>query len=428
MTATAPDAMTEWRRHFMLPIAAALGYACSVIHIYGLGPFIAPISAEFGWTRAEVTFGLTISTVISAVFCIPIGILVDRFGPRRLGLVGCLLMLGTFSLLGTATGELWNWYLLWVVLSLGTILVQATIWTAAVSSRFERARGLALAIALSGASIGATVFPPLATWLIETHGWQRAVAYEASIWAAVTFPVLLLFFRGARDRGASPDPTDAPVQAVQGGVTLPEAFRSSVFWRLFAASMMFTVTIIALQVHFVPVLTDGGAAPMAAAGIAALVGIFSIIGRLGTGFLLDRFRGSRVGALVFLLPAFGCLLLLYGGADTLALSVAAALIGLTLGSEIDVIAYLTSRYFGLRHFGALYGAMLVALSMGTAIGPVAAAAVFDSQGSYAPFLWLTIALMLGSSTALMTLPRPVFGADVHAVPGDLAHDGPPPLD
>jgi len=193
-------------------------------------------------------------------------------------------------------------------------------------------------------------------------------------------------------------------------VTVREGLRSSVFYRLFIASALFTFTIIALVVHFVPILKDRGAEPMAAAGIAALVGLFSIVGRLATGLLLDRFRASLVGAGVFLLPIIACALLLVVGSSRLAQSVAAAVIGLTLGSEVDVIVYLTTRHFGLKNFGALYGGLLTALSLGTAFGPLAAAAIYDHNGSYELFLWLTMLFMAGSSVALVTLPRPTFAS------------------
>jgi predicted MFS family arabinose efflux permease len=399
-------ASAEWRRFGMLPVAAALGYATSVIHIYGLGPYIEPIQEAFGWSRVLVTSGLTIATVINAVFCIVIGMLVDRIGPRRVGLVGVLLTTAAFALLGTASGEKANWFLLWGAMAFATLPVQATIWTSAVASRFATSRGMALAVTLSGASLAATVFPVLATWLIKTYGWRTAFAAEAGIWAAITFPMLLLFFRGAHDVKSPKDDGATHGSAQLEGVSVSEGFRSTVFLRLFLASVLFTFTIIALVVHFIPILTNAGADRLAAAGVASLVGIFSIVGRLATGYMLDHFRASLVGAVIFLLPIAACVLLLLGGNNPLAQSVAAIVIGLTLGSEIDVFVYLTAKHFGLKNFGTIYGGLLTALSVGTAFGPLAAAAVYDISGSYTPFLLLTIVFMACSSLALASLPHP----------------------
>ena len=402
------SARAEWRRYHMVPIAAALGYATSVIHIYGLGPYIEPISQSFGWSRTQTTVGLTIATLVQAVFGIPIGLLVDRFGPRPFALVGILLTTGAFALLGTASGEAANWYLLWGLLAIATLPVQATIWTSAVATRFEASRGLAFAITLCGASLAATIFPLLGTWLIGLYGWQTAVTVQAGIWVVIAFPIILIFFRGAHDRQPKQAKDGREERPELAGVALSEGLRSSIYLRLLLASLLFTFTIIALVVHFVPILTDRGANRVEAAGIASLVGLFSIVGRLGTGLLLDRFRGSTVGAVAFLLPAAGCLLLLLAGHTFMAQAVAASLIGLTLGAEVDVIVYLTTKHFGLRNFGALYGGLLAALSIGTATGPLGAAAIFDQTGGYAPFLWLTMAFMAGSSVALASLPRPAY--------------------
>ena len=423
MRSTHSGAASEWRGHFMLPVAAALGYSTSVIHISGLGPYLEPVQQAFGWSRSQATMGLTIATFINALFCLPIGALVDRMGPRSVGLIGVLCTSAAFALIGTATGDISNWSMLWAVLAFATLPVQATIWTSAVASRFEASRGLALAITLCGASIGAAVFPLLATWLIGAYGWRSAFLVEGGIWAAITFPMLLLFFRGAHDvqRTAA---AAADTKKLLTGVSVAEGLRSLVFYRLFIASALFTFTIIALVVHFVPILKDRGAQPMAAAGVASLVGLFSIVGRLATGLLLDRFRASYVGATVFLLPMLACALLLTAGANPLAQSVAAAVIGLTLGSEVDVIVYLATRHFGLKHFGTLYGGLLTALSLGTAFGPLAAAAIHDRNGTYEPFLWLTILFMAGSSLALFTLPHSTFAAHGTQTPAA----SPAPLD
>lgn len=116
---------------------------------------------------------------------------------------------------------------------------------------------------------------------------------------------------------------------------------------------------------------------------------------------------SLIGAAAFLFPIIASALLLLDGSNPISQSIAAAVLGLTVGSEVDVIAYLAARHFGLKSFGALYGAMVMALSLGTAFGPLAAGALFDRFGSYAPFLMLTMFLTAASAIALFTLgPTP----------------------
>lgn len=398
----------EWTRYWYLPVAAALGYATAVLHVYSIGPFIEPLQQEFGWSRAQVSAGITISGLTGALFSVPVGLLVDRFGPRLVGLLGVLLMTGAVALLGTATGGSTNWLLLWGVIAFANLWLQATVWTSAVASRFERSRGLAFAVTLSGASVAATVFPILATWLIGAYGWRAGFIGMGGLWAALVFPLMLIFFRGAQDekhkKRTQHDTISLP------GLSIAEGLRSPAFYQLLLASILFTFTALGIIVHFVPILTDRGAEPLAAAGVAALIGIFSIVGRLGTGLLLDRLPGNIIGAVAFLLPIAACSLLLLDGANPASQALAASIFGLTLGAEVDVIAYLASRHFGLKHFGVFYGAMVGALALGTAFGPLAAGLAFDHYQGYAEFLILTIAFMAISSLALLFLRKPRFSA------------------
>lgn len=408
-------AAAEWRSFGFLPFVAALGYATSVLHVYSLGPFIGALQQEFGWSRAQVSGGLTIAALISAAGCIPVGMMVDRIGPRRVGLVGVLAMCGAVALASTATGQMANWLALWSVIAVGTFCVQATVWTSAVASRFETSRGFAFAITLSGASLSATLFPLFATWMIGAYGWRMAYVAMGGLWAALVFPLLFIFFRGAQDEGRK-ERTTRPAAAISlTGISFSEGLRTPALYKLLMAAGLFAFTAIGVVVHFVPILTDSGATPLSAAGIASLVGIFSVIGRLGTGVLLDKLPGHVVGAVAFLIPIVACALLLADGASPVSQAVAAAIFGLTLGSEVDVIAYLAARHFGLKNFGALYGVLQMALACGAAFGPLAAGAVFDRYESYAPFLMLTTALMAASAIVLFTLgPAPSKVAAVGA--------------
>lgn len=409
---TALSAKAEWERYWTLPIAAALGYATSVIHIYGLSPYVVPVSEDFGWSRSTVTIGLTIATLIQALFGVPIGMLVDRIGPRPLGVIGIALTCAAFATIGMASnGSELQWYGLWVVMAFATLPVQATIWTAAVATRFEESRGLAFAITLCGASVAQALFPWLGTILIASHGWQSAMALQAGIWAMVAWTVIFLFFRGARDekphvhKGGEIAAAAAPERAE--GFDFIEGLRSSIYIRLLIASLLFTFVALALVVNFIAIQTDAGMTATAAGALAFWIGIFAIAGRLGTGFLLDRLRANLVGAGIFCLPILACLTFLFAGPETAFL--AAALIGLTVGAEVDVIVYLATRHFGLKAFGALYGGLLVALSVGTALGPLAANEVYDATRSYDGFFWVAIGCMVVSVACLASLPQPAFG-------------------
>jgi predicted MFS family arabinose efflux permease len=297
-----------------------------------------------------------------------------------------------------------NWILLWCLIAFASFWVQTTVWTSAVASRFESSRGLAFAVTLSGGSLAAALFPPLATAFIGEIGWRGAFLGIGTVWGLIVAVAVFVFFRGAQDDAlVQAAPESEPVALP--GATMREGLTSAAFYKLLFAAGLFAFTTLGVVVHLVPILRGAGAEPLAAAGTASLVGIFSIIGRLGVGLLLDRFPARVVGACAYLVPIGGGALLLLDGAHPVNQTVAAALFGLTLGAEVDVIAYLASRYFGLKNFGGLFGGLVAALSLGTAFGPLAAGAVFDRFGGYEPFLVLTIILMALSSVLLASLRR-----------------------
>lgn len=409
---TAPaTAREEWRRYGYLPFIAAVGYTTSSMHSYGIGSFIVPLQEEFGWSRAFISMGLTIAGLTGAALAIPMGIMVDRFGPRRIGMIGVVLMICAFGLLGTATGTTSNWIALWAVLALCNPWATVVSWTKAVASRFEHSRGLAFAITLSGAPITTTFLPLVATAFTLAYGWRAGFFGVAVVWALFVWPLIFLFFRSAHEDLSAVKAREEKVPAVElPGLTVAEALRSPSFYQLLLASALFAFTVVGTTVHFVPILTDSGAAPMKAAGIASLVGVFAFIGRVGMGVLLDRFPANLLGGAVCTLPAMSCALLLMHGDDPMFQAIAAALLGLTVGGEIDIIAYLTTRQFGLKRYGAIYGSMTAAMNIGTATGGVTAGAIYDWQGSYDTFLIVTITAMLTSSLALVTIRKSPFAA------------------
>lgn len=413
MSGSASGAVSEWRSYWPLPIAAGFGYSTAVLYTYGIGPFFIPLEQDFGWSRVEVSFGLFIAGLVGAILSAPVGILIDRVGPRVVGLVGVLAVTSAFALLGTATGTELNWVLLWLVVAFANVLVGSTVWTSAVATRFEKSRGFAFAITLSGASLSAAIFPLMGAWLISTYGWRIAFFTMGGAWAAIVFPVLVLFFRGGKDRASKWAQKDKQVkiqkEVVLDGLSFRQALKTPPFYKLMIAGGLYTFTTLAIVIHFVPVLVGSGHSPLASAGVASLIGVFAIVGRLGTGILLDHFSGNLIGGIVFILPVVSCALLLMTGLDLWAYSIAAIILGLTLGAEIDVIAYLATRHLGLRSFGVLFGAMVGAMALGISIGPLAAAAVHDRYGDYSYFLLLTILAMTVSSFALATLGPSRFG-------------------
>lgn len=411
MSTSPASARSEWAAYWYLPLTAALGISASGLHIYGIGPFMAPIQHDFGWTRAQTLSGTAIVSLGVALGSLPMGALIDRWGPRRIALVGVLVMGAAVALLGAATGTMVNWWILWSIVALTATSVQSMVWTSAVVSRFDAARGLALGITLSGNSFAVFAMPLLSTWLVASFGWRHAFIGLGGIWALTSFPVLYLFFRGAHDGERVPRHRSIPQASSIPGLSLTEALREPAFRKLMFATAFFVLVVYGGVIHFVPILTGNGASPLVAAGAASTIGIFSLIGRLGTAAMIDRLPAHIIGAVSFVLPIPACVILLTNGLGTAGYFASATMFGLTLGAEIDVITYLAAQRFGLRSFGAVQGSLLCAMAVGAALGPLAAGAVFDHFGNYTYFLLSSSLILLVSAVLIGSIgPAPARAA------------------
>lgn len=416
-------ALAEWRQYWYLPLVAALGASSATLGIYGMGPFIKPLAEEFGWSRADVLSGQFISSIFGIVAGVVIGILVDRFGPRRLALIGVAWVTISVALLGTATGTKTDWLLHWALIALGAALVMPTVWVNAISTRFEASRGLAIGLTLCGMTIGSSIFPLLGTWMIKLYGVRGGFTALGLIWLVLLLPLVFLFFRGANDdpavraRAAAAAKTakaDAAA-ATLPGLTVREGLAGGAFYKLMIAGGVYSLVLVGLNLNLQALLEDRGVQPMNAAWQVSLLGWFSITSRLVTGHLMDRIRPDLVGGIAFILPTIGCMLLLIPDGGTIVQMAAIAILGLSIGGELGVVTYLSTRYFGMRSFGKLYGGVLIPMAIGTASGPILAAAVHDRYGTYTPFIYLTITLMIVGGIALFTLGRPPVWEEAKAM-------------
>ena len=409
-------AAAEWRRHWYLPLVAALGYSATQLYAYALAPFIEPIQHEFGWTRAQVMTGVAIANIPQILLLPLVGMLVDRWGPRRVGLVGVCAVPAAFSLLGLATGTRFDWWLIWAGVALAAPWAQGSIWTSATVSRFEAGRGLAIAVTLSGGAMAATVMPPLATALVAHFGWRHGFMVLAGSWWLIMFLPVLFFFRGALDDNAAQRTTRADraaAAASQPGLTMAEAVRRPAFYKLILASAGFAIVVVGTIQQLVLIFKGFGVDAMRAAGTASLVGLFSIAGRIVAGVMLDRFRANIVGGIAYLLPIPAYLLLLGSGTATGSQMVAAVLLGLALGAQADAIAYLITRHFGLKRFASVMSVMFSFIALGAALGPLLGGAIYDRFGGYGPYMIASLALSVLSAIAVLSMRNPPFGGHSH---------------
>ena len=396
---------SESREDWMVVIASTIALIASVSHVYSMGVLIGPLEAEFGWSRGQISAGLAVVSVISVVLAPFVGMAVDRFGSRRVGLPGLVFYLFAVAMLSTASATIWHWWALWILIAIGTVLIKPTVWLAAIAGRFESRRGIALAVALCGTSIGTAILPYLTGLLLSFGSWRTVYLTLSVVAGLVSLPMVYLFFK---DGGAGRC-SGVEAQPPKPGLGRREGLTSSFFIKMAVAAFLVTLAILSLTVHFVPIMIARGMSPLAAASIAGVVGVGSIIGRLGTGFLLDRFPGRIIGAASFAMPILACVLLLTLDTSFASALAIGAIIGVSLGAEIDIFAFLSARYFGLANYGLLFGTLAGLISFGAGLGPTLAGFIFDQFQSYDVLLIVVMPLLaIGIALVASLGPEPTF--------------------
>ncbi|HET6971634.1 MAG TPA: MFS transporter [Phenylobacterium sp.] len=373
---------------------ATLGLAVGVhsLPFYTSGLFMKALQAEFGWTRAQVSLGPTVLIAALGLASPAVGVAADRWGERAL-IAPCLVILALFFAGLSRLGPNIGFYYLAVVAMAVIASGSATpTFTRVINASFDKARGTALGIGLVGTGLASTFVPPLLSRVIADHGWRAGYLALAGVVVAATPIIVLLLDRGPRAQ-ARPEAGE--------GAPLGEALADPIFWSLAAAFFLVALASPGLVVHFVPLLTDQGLTPAAAAGLASAIGLCIIFGRLSTGLMIDRIFAPKVAAGLMTLSAVGFLVLALGGAR-MAL-VGALAVGLSFGAEVDLIGYLGSRYFGLKAYGKIYGLLYAACLAGTALSPWAYGWVVDHTGSYRPMLFAAAALLALSAVVFATM-------------------------
>jgi predicted MFS family arabinose efflux permease len=285
-----------------------------------------------------------------------------------------------------------------------------------VSAWFDDRRGLALGITMSGIGLGAALVPQYTQFLIGNLGWRVAYLGLGLLTLVVAFPAVFLFIReplkakttAGGVHAQSPASEDRPPD-----LEVREALGGRRFWLIACALLLVSTVTQGLVVHTVPLLTDNGYSPEAAATLMIAVGLSTMAGRLLSGYLVDKIFAPFVAASFFLLPCLGIYLL-----DSTISPVAGIIsLGLASGTEIDMIGFLTSRYFGMKRFGQLYGYLFASFVVGSAIGPYMMGLAFERLHSYEPALWTFGAFMLLASAAILCLGPYRYPAEERAPTG-----------
>lgn len=398
---TAHDERSVHYYGWRVVLAACLGVmgGFGSLFVYTFSVFVKPLGAAFGWNRESVSLGFAIAAITLGLFSPLLGRLLDRFGPRHI-ILPCMTIFGcgvaSLALLGP---KIWQFYATCLVIGLVGNGAAHLAYGRSISTWFERRLGTALAFVMVGAGLGAMILPVVAQSIVTHFSWRAAYA---SLGACALLLGLPLSWRYIMDKGPSQKQERAPVE--HAGMTWQQGTRTVAFWIIVAVLFVSSVSMNGAITHLSALLTDRGISPADAALCASLLGGISVLGRIVTGWLLDRFFGAYVALAVNLLTAAGVALL--ARADNFAAGAfAAALLGIGAGGEAAITPYLLTRYFGLRAFSTLYGLTWTFYAAAGATGPVILGRAFDATGSYSSLLiTLAIALVIAAAANLF-LPR-----------------------
>jgi MFS family permease len=384
-----------WRVTLAAFVGVGVSFAAMVPYTFSL--FLTPLHDAFGWKREAISNAFAI-TALTVAACSPtIGTLLDRLPPRRI-ILPCIVVfacgMASLSLLRGNIAQFYASYLLLGIVGNGTAQLA---YSRAVLTWFERRRGLALAIVLTGSGIGSIVLPIVAQHVITAHGWRASYLVLGAI-ALLGFPLtaLLVSNRNVIETVSTPA---GPVFSID------KVLKTPVFWLIALPVTLSAFSLNAAISHLAALLTGRSITPASAALALSMLGVSGIIGRLITGHLLDRLFAPLVSLAVLLVAGVGVLTIALANSAPAGI-LGAFLMGFGAGSEADVVPYLIAKYFGRARFSTLYGLSWTAYAVGGAIGPVLLGHAFDKAGTYLPGTVLLFAAPLFFAALLqLLLPR-----------------------
>lgn len=389
----------EFARGWRLVLGCLLGVAtgAAALPFYTAGSFVISFRREFGWTLSQLSFAALASTFAVVLFAPLTGLAIDRFGVRLPAAFGMAALSIGFAALGSMSGAFEVYVLIILAMAILALASSPISFTRAINANFSSARGLALGLVLSGTGITAALAPPLVAGIIQDQGWRTAY-FAMSALVALCLPIVFILLKDKSGATALPD-VAVPSQSAIGWRDLAG---DPLFVRLAAVFFFLALGVSGFVLHLTPMLIDAGVEPLEAAGIQASLGAAVIAGRLGMGFLVDRFFAPRIAALLLSITLAG--LIGFAAVGPAVAGLSAFTIGLALGAEVDLIGYLTARYFGLAAYGKLYGLLYGAFIIGVGFSPIVMARLQESQGSYTIAIWVCAGCVATAIFCLATAP------------------------
>ncbi|MFZ4688533.1 MAG: MFS transporter [Polymorphobacter sp.] len=405
--------MSEFRNGGRVLGAAMIGVGCgaSPIPFNVLPAVIGPIHAELGWSFLQISLGITVFGVIASLLAPVYGAAADKWGVRPVAIGSLVAFALTFAMFALMPPSLPAWYGLWALVGIVGIGSTPVTWSRAINMWFFKNRGLALGILLLGTSLAGIIVPQLAQAAIAGKffgsGWRAAFPVLALLPLLVATPLALWLFR-------EPTPAERPagISDANGNLTglgVGEAVRGYRLWVIWASIAMVALAYGGVFINMIQIAGLHGFSPVQGATVMSVMAVGILAGRVITGLLFDRFWAPAVLVPILMGPALACFLLMGTGSSLPTLMVGALLLGFAAGAESDLIAYLAGRYFGMAHYGKIYGLLYMPFGIGSAVSPAIYGAVRDATGSYDAMLLVAIGLFAAGSLLPLTLGRyPVF--------------------
>lgn len=387
----------------VLVATVGTGVCSTPIVLMTAGVFIKALGVAFHWDRAQTSGSLSICALSLAAATPIIGALIDRFRLRQV-LVLSLLAYGATVMALPFMIRAWGlagFYLAFCLIGILSAGSNTIVYLRVISGWFDRSRGLALGISMAGVALGGAIAAPFAAAVVQRFGWAAGYHALGAVPILVGVPLGLFLLREAPVRS-----TEAVSAAGSrlGGSSLSEARGNRALWLVGGAAFLMAVAINGAQTHLVPMLLDRGIALSAAAFATTILAVFAIVGRVAAGYLFDRMFAPWAAIGIFALSCAGCAgLLLMASPNSIYLC--AALLGFGAGAESDLLGYLISRYFGLEHFGKIFGWVFASFMTGSAVGPVLFGMGFDASGSYAAPLSGACVALLAVCALCALMPR-----------------------
>ncbi|MEV0669116.1 MFS transporter [Mycobacterium sp. NPDC050441] len=381
---------TNWQ-----PLAAATaglsaGLSLSAYTNAAMGP---QFLAAFGWSRSD--FALTGAiTLLTFVFLPFYGRLADLFGVRRIAAIGVVGLPACWIAYAMMSGPIWQYFMINVALIALGVTTTPAIYSRLVATRFRTARGLALAIAISGPPLLGAIGAPVVDAINRTHGW-RAGCVAIAVTIAVIGVTALMLVPGRNGDAAS------IAGERKAGKDYRAIGRSRVFWILLLGVLLCNLYHSVTTTQLGIMLGDAGAG----GDVAVLITVFAvavIIGRFVCGVALDRLPAQAVAAVAMALPGLGCLLIASPWDAIGVLAVAVCCLGAAWGAEGDVIAYLVARHFSLGVYSTVLSILSAVIGVSSALGAVVLSRMLAATNSFDRFLVLAgVAAFIGGAVLLL---------------------------